>query len=142
MPAVCSSAPATVPCAQPAALRREASIIVEAMEACQSMRRPGRRRRMVSSSMGMLFELQSKVDVDGAGRVRDRAAGDEVCPCFGIGTDVFKRDAAGQLDLRATVNVPYPLGGFGRCQIIEQQMTRAGSECFIEIGRASCRERV
>src|SRR5437660_12761311 len=113
MPAVCSSAPTTVPCGQPAALRREASIIVEAMEGCQSMRRPGRRRRMVSRSIGMLFELQSKVDVDGAGRVRDGATGDEVSAGLGVGADVFERDAAGEFDLGAAIDVLDPLAGFG-----------------------------
>src|SRR5271165_1109218 len=40
-PAVCSSAPTTVPEGAPDAANRRASVMVEPMRACHSMRRPG-----------------------------------------------------------------------------------------------------
>src|ERR1700677_1050525 len=60
-PAVCSSAPTTVPDGAPAAANRLASVMVEAMTACHSMWRSGisaRRRSQSIECFAVLYDLR------------------------------------------------------------------------------------
>src|SRR6185437_15973516 len=117
IPAICWSAPTTVPEAQPLRASCAARVMVEPMLGNHSMRRSGRRARTETISNG----IDATVDIDGGGGMGDRAGGDEIRPGLGVGAHVVERDAARNFRFRAAADEFDLVGGLLRRHIIEQQ---------------------
>src|SRR5271154_76632 len=95
MPATCPSAPTTVPEGQPSRARRAARDMVEWTLANQWICRSGNRAvtRFRSNGAGS-DAIDSAVDVDRYGRVRDRAGRDEIGTGFRVCANVLESDAS------------------------------------------------
>src|SRR5260370_2237895 len=84
--------------------------------------------------MAVSIQLQTEMNVDGAGGMGDSAHRNEVRAGFGVGAYGLERDAARKLYSCALVDNENPLFGFFGTEIIEQKFFRAGRQSFIEFG--------
>src|SRR5260370_27558761 len=87
------------------------------------------RYRMASS-----VQLQTEMNVDGAGGVRDRAHRYEIGTGFGVGSDGLERDATRQLDRGPLADDANPFARFFRTEIVEQKFLRPRRQGFIKFG--------
>src|SRR5260370_23000222 len=88
--------------------------------------------------MAVSIQLQTEMNVDGAGGMGDSAHRNEVRAGFGIGADGIERDASRKLYRRALVDDAHPFARFFRAEIVKQKFLCAGCQSFVEfVARAN-----
>src|SRR5579872_6786157 len=96
----------------------------------QSIRRSGSFARTDTRSKG----IDATVYIDGGSGVGDGAGGNEIGPGFGEGANVFERNTAGDLGLRAVIDEANFDSGLLRRHVVEQQSVSSTGKRVFDFG--------
>src|SRR5258708_35000649 len=84
--------------------------------------------------MAWSVQLQTEMNVDGAGGVRDRAHRYEIGAGFGVGSGGLGRDGTRQLDRGPLADDAHPFTRLFRTETCEQEVLLAGRQGLVKFG--------